>query len=425
MRARLTRAVMDRLLPQPELATGEALRRVLRRGSPGFRIRALRAHGTALGAAALVGWLQDPVPGVRRSAAWALAAGRHVDGLDALWAAARVERMDAVRLAMAVAAVRLGADVSRAWGVLDHAARRRMASFYGPRPVAEAAGAGPGQMARRWFRTLAPQADHHGDPALIEPVDPQRLRERFLARLDGTPDDRTALLELAVQQHPDDLDRILGRKWVSGRRESHVVCEALGEHGDPRSISTLVRVLQAMDVDPGHGFAGRRVSSIALGRIGDPVVGPVLSRALVNEALDHEGRPGAGLGIQFPVRTVMLSALGEAGCTHQATVLASYLANTSGSALGGFYLPAMDALWKLDCPEPLRDLLARDALPAANAVGVLAAMGQEQLVRAQLEDGRQQVAAAAADGLRLLAAGVRATDERADPAASGRSEDSI
>ena len=167
-------------------------------------------------------------------------------------------------------------------------------------------------------------------------------------------------------------------------------------HGDPRAVPALRATLRAIDVDPGQGFAGRRLSGEALGRIGDPGAGPLLARALEDEALDYEGRPGAGLGVQFPVRSVLLVALGEAGARAQAGLLAGYLSNTHGSALGGFYLPAMDALWKIGEIPPLLALLRSDEeLVVANAAGVLGALGERAPLADLLRDPRPRVAAAA------------------------------
>lgn len=410
MRGRLRRALVDGLLPLPEDATGAGLLRILQRGSAPARIRALRAAGARSGGLSMVllsALLRDPVPGVRRAAAWSLGRQGAEPELRALWEAARVERCDSVRLAMVVAAVRLGAEVPRAWALLEQAAARRFACYYGPRRVAEACGAGPDLMARRWWRALAPEADHHGNPAGLRPVPTEQVRSRLRARLLADAEDRAAVMDLAAQQHPDDLDLIMGRKWVSGRRESHAICEALGEHGDPRAQATLVAVLRAMDVDPGHGFAGRRAAGTALGRLGDPGVGRILAQAMVDEALDHEGRPGAGLGIQFPVRTVLITALGEAGCVDLAPLLADYLANTHGSAFGGFYLPAMDALWKLGRTEPLQARLGGPELAAANALGVLGALGAVETLQSRLHDPRPRVAQAARDGLDLWEQGAQ------------------
>ena len=48
----------------------------------------------------------------------------------------------------------------------------------------------------------------------------------------------------------------------------------------------------------------------ALGQLGLPEAAPWLRAALQAERLDHEGRPGAGMGVQFPVRAPLLLALG-------------------------------------------------------------------------------------------------------------------
>jgi HEAT repeat protein len=129
--------------------------------------------------------------------------------------------------------------------------------------------------------------------------------------------------------------------------------------------------------------------------MGSPDVSRVLVRALEDEALEYEGRPGAGLGIQIPVRSALLYALGEAGSEPCRGLLLGYLGNTSGSVLGGFYLPAMDALIKFGPSSDLTGLLHGPELVAANAIGVLGALGRNELVRPALEDPRQRVSAAA------------------------------
>ncbi|MDP6933252.1 MAG: hypothetical protein QGG40_10070, partial [Myxococcota bacterium] len=152
------------------------------------------------------------------------------------------------------------------------------------------------------------------------------------------------------------------------------------------------RVLRAVDVDPGHGFAGRAGAALALGRLGEPRLGPVLVRALDDEALDHEGRPGAGLGIQRSVRTVLLYSLGEAGCVEHSRLVASYLSNTHGSASGGFYLPAMLSLWKLGARDALVRATTGDEVTTSNALGVLGALGELSRVEPFLADPRPRVA---------------------------------
>ena len=133
------------------------------------------------------------------------------------------------------------------------------------------------------------------------------------------------------------------------------LCKAMGLHGSPLFAGRLVDCLRSMSVDPGHGFALRMESAIALGRLGFSLNRTVLVQALENEALDFEGRPGAGLGVQHSVRSHILAALGELQAAPN--VLCQYLGNTHGSADGGFYLPAMDALWKVGHASLLERLM--------------------------------------------------------------------
>ena len=120
-----------------------------------------------------------------------------------------------------------------------------------------------------------------------------------------------------------------------------------------------------------------------------------------------KGRPGAGLGIQFPVRSNLLWGLGELQAPRAARELTTYLSNMHGSALGGFHLPAMGALYKLGAPavpELVRVASAGEEA-GVNAVGVLEALG----CRRELE------ALAAADGGRgLVPEGARAALDGAD-----------
>jgi hypothetical protein len=74
------------------------------------------------------------------------------------------------------------------------------------------------------------------------------------------------------------------------------------------------------------------------------------------------------------VRAVILAALGECGEARAAEVLATYLGDLSGTPLGGYYLPAMDALVKIGLPDPARRLLGGPEIVAANAAGVLRAL---------------------------------------------------
>jgi HEAT repeat protein len=167
---------------------------------------------------------------------------------------------------------------------------------------------------------------------------------------------------------------------TAGRREQHAIFAALGMTGDPRALPILIGALRATDVDPGRGFTQRRLAATAIGRIGLRRATPVLLRALSDEALDFEGRPGAGMGIQYPVRTNLLWALGEIADPAAIPTLIGYLGNTSGSAFGGFYLAAMDALWKLGAhAAPALHEAVRSApdTAAAHALGVLVALGHD------------------------------------------------
>jgi HEAT repeat protein len=215
------------------------------------------------------------------------------------------------------------------------------------------------------------------------------------------PEDRQTLLDLAVFEHPDDFDLLRAAIGSQGRRMRHTAATALGLGGDPRGYDLLLPVLVAIDVDPAHGFTGRATAATALGWLGLPRAGRVLVRAMRDEALDHEGRPGAGLGIQRPVRASMLAALGEIGAPEWADLIAGYLGNTSGSAHGGFYLQAMDALIKLGAGDVARAYLSGPEVVAANALGVLAGLGQSDLVATFRSDPRPVVAAVAAAALEV------------------------
>ncbi|MSP57142.1 MAG: HEAT repeat domain-containing protein [Myxococcales bacterium] len=187
-------------------------------------------------------------------------------------------------------------------------------------------------------------------------------------------------LALELDSPPGGFDDLTARLRTAGRREQHVLLNALGLDGDPRALPLLADALCATDVDPGRGFTQRRLAATAIGRIGLRSATPILLRALKDEALDFEGRPGAGMGIQYPVRTNLVWALGEVGDPAAIPTLISYLSNTTGSAFGGFYLPAMDALWKLGhaALPALTAALATSPEPqATHALGVLLALGQD------------------------------------------------
>lgn len=200
------------------------------------------------------------------------------------------------------------------------------------------------------------------------------LRARLLTEADANP---AAWLRLAALRHPEDAPHLLAARDTAGRRGDHTLLEAMGIHGDPSFLAPLRGALHARDVDPGRGFVQRRLAADGLGRLGLAAAIPLLLRALDDERADFEGRPGAGLGIQYPVRANLLWALGELRAEAAIPTLIAYLGDTSGSAFGGFYLPAMDALVRIGAPaRPALERAARDSNPqvAANAAGALAAL---------------------------------------------------
>ncbi len=393
---RIILAIRDRLNGAPEGAGVGELRGILDRGRSGFRIRAIRELTRHAGSEVddlLVTALSHSLPGLRRAAAHGLGYRETPRVLPAILGALENERCDEPKLAMAVAAVRLGLPVSEGWGWLERHAQRRVATWYGEKGLAEALGYGLAETARRWRLALDPLS--HGEPDVLCSPQPDLVRQVLRERLNSDPRDLESLEALGAQQHPDDLsflEQFIERK---GGQESHAAVHALGLHGDPRTVRRLSRLLRSLGVDPGHGFQARRAAGLALGRMGDPSVGRVLVRALEDEALEYEGRPGAGLGIQLPVRSTLLYALGESGASDQTSVLVGYLGNTSGSVMGGFYLPAMDALIKLGNSRVLVALVDGPELIAANALGVLGALGETTRLNRALHDPRPRVAKAA------------------------------
>jgi hypothetical protein len=295
--------------------------------------------------------LADPVPGVRRAAAWAL--GVAGGGRAALEAAARAERTAQGALTLAVALARQGAAVDP----LRASLRARES---------------------RTFVTALASAGDDGRRAPLA-LAPQDLEARFLRATGAAPVAESDVLARAEQGRPDDVAWLRERALGAGRREGHVLLEAWGLLGAPEGVSPLVDALRAMDVDPGAGFAQRRVAARALGRIGLLGAAPAVRDALAAEARDHEGRPGAGLGVQYPVRGALLLALGELQDAESVPLLVAHLDATDVGALGGLHLHAMEALVALGAvavPALRATLRTGRPVAAAHAASVLHALGE-------------------------------------------------
>jgi HEAT repeat protein len=384
-------ALRDRLLGDPDRLDSAGLLRAMKHGSEGLLVRAVRAWGERPDARGstpepLLLALGDTRAAVRRAAADALGHLAAPSALDALAVAARAERTAEGTLALAVARVRCGAAPGPLLTDLHAFDRRALFTAGGPREPAAVVG-GPPLVERARLALGIDRDDDAPEPrdALLPARDAQ------LVGVDGAAA-RQAAVALAALRHPGTYERLRALVAASGRRGEHALLVAFGYLGDPRAVPALVDALRATDVDPGRGFAQRRLAAAALGRIGLVESVPVLERALRDEAFDYEGRPGAGLGIQYPVRSDLLWALGEIAAPASVPTLVGYLANTHGSALGGFYLPAMDALVRTGPPAlPAVRALARAGaeVPAANAVGVLAALHDD--VRPWLRDARRPV----------------------------------
>ena len=160
------------------------------------------------------------------------------------------------------------------------------------------------------------------------------------------PGDTDALERLGAVADVTEVPRLLKLEAGIGKRERNGWLLALGRTGDPRTLPVLSAALRRVAVDPARGFAERRLAALGLGRMGLPSLGASLRRAFLRES-GHRGTPGAGLGVQYPVRAVLVWAVGECGCVDAAEWLTTLLEDRDGNAFGGLYLQAMGALAKL------------------------------------------------------------------------------
>jgi len=288
--------------------------------------------------------LESNSPVERRLGALGIGRGERGEDLPALEEKLRNERAGAARTALATAWVRCGGTRSEVPGLLL-----------------------TNGCSRRHTDSLERLQE---DMGLVLDSDPIELR----TRLDQDPGAaRDTLRQLCAHQWMEDRHRINVVQRAGGRRTEHACLEAMGRLGCSSYLSPLLDGLDEIHVDPGRGLAHRRVAAEALGRLGLPEAYRSLKRALVWEEREL-GAPGAGMGMQFPVRDTLIQAIGELQDPRSIPLLCRYLGAVEESPLGGLHLPAMEALWKLG-PEaiPALQLVARKGLqPAAShAVSLL------------------------------------------------------
>jgi len=366
-----------------------------------MRIRAARAMGLLDDPQAqdrLLTLLLDPVPGVRRAAAAGLGGHGKPSSLEPLAQRLEEERCVWPLVTVATAWVRCGGAYERARSSLEQAASRTVVTVYGPRKPSTTTETSARQLLHWLARALFPELGPEETPGKGQDArSPRELRADLLARLAAKPHAPPASIveALALQQHPDDYETLAQLRGEGNRRGETTMLDAFGLHGDPRWLPALTKAIRDVRVAPGRGFAWRRLSAVSLGRIGSPEAAKVIAQALTTEAREFEGKPGAGLGIQYPVRSLLLWALGEIGADHTAPTIADYLGDISGNAMGGFYLPAMGALLKLPASACHATLTARlrsgDDVEAAHALSLLATFEGAQAAEAHRLDPREAV----------------------------------
>jgi HEAT repeat protein len=348
--------LLQRLRAPIEQWSTDAIKKALPRSKASFRCRLLRELGERKelqSGTIFVAHLNDSEPGIRRAAAHGLGLLERATTVDNRIA---TEPCTTVKLELAKTWVLGGGKSETAQNFLSQHAQRNLNTHTGTRQPALFVAQDEEVLLRALGNSLKP----------VLSLSPTQ-----------TPDQtRAALSSLAYRGRPSDFDTLKKQLQTGGRRMEHIAIALLGLHGDPRSLKPLCKFLSEMSVDPARGFAHRRTAAIALGRLGLKEAGPPLLRALRQEPADHEGRPGAGLGIQYPVRTNIIWALGEIQEERAIPALIELLKDDAGSPLGGFYCVAMDALVKIGpAARPRLEHHSRSVgRTAENAAGVLAAL---------------------------------------------------
>lgn len=280
----------------------------------------------------------------------------------------RPPRAEADRLLDGLRRLREGEDLAQLSEELSKFDLRKYATAFGEkRPAAAIAHA-----------TLMERLDLHAldfAPGVDRAARAEELSSLFNS-LSGIEAERT-VRRLAMLGGSECRSRLKLLRETAGRRGDHALLAALAVQGHFDAFDDLLAAMRARDVDPGRGFTQRRISADGMGELGLRAGVSALSAALTAERTQFEGRPGAGLGIQYPVRANILRALGEIADEAAVPLLLPYLDDVSGSAFGGFYLPAMDALVKIGAPATpaIRQWAASaSALGRTNASGVLSAL---------------------------------------------------
>lgn len=373
-RDRLPLRLVEAALGVPEAATSATLARIARVGTSSLVARAIRAMGTRddIDAAhvrdAVEHGLRHRAPGVRRAAA-RTARLRGTHGLASLRTAMGREACQGPRLALAWASLAAGAALDEVMTALESAEDRRVATIAGPRRVGAPTWLTAPELVRRALAQGGDDVDGLWAAAAREDVD--------LAAVD------------AAERH-------------ASRRGSLLLVEARGLLGDPRALPALRRVLRAMDDDPGHAFRARNAAAEALGRLGLPEAVPTLLQAIDAEVEDFEGRPGAGLGVQLPVRRALVGALGECGDARAVPALLAHLVATH-AASGDLHIAAQVALAKVAAPDDLKRHLGGNEIVVAQLAGVFGLLGDDATLRTLAADPRPQVRRTADDARALLA----------------------
>ena len=332
----------------------DSIKTALPRSKANFRCRLLRELGERKDLQSekiFVSNLNDSVAGIRRAAAHGLGLLKRAPTVDKR---IQNEPSTTVKLELAKTWVLGGGKSETVQKFLNQHAQRTFTTHVGNRQPALFVAQDEDALRRSLDNSLKPEL----------PLNPTQ----------NADETRAALSSMAHRGRPSDFDTLKKQLQTGGRRMEHIAIALLGLHGDPRSLKPLCKFLSEMSVDPARGFAHRRTAAIALGRLGLKEAGPPLLRALRQEPADHEGRPGAGLGIQYPVRTNIIWALGEIQEERAIPALIELLKDDAGSPLGGFYCVAMDALVKIGpAAKPrLEHHSQSGGRTAENAAGVLA-----------------------------------------------------